>query len=1089
MVGILITSWDGYINNLFDLISSCKKSKSIVCCSFSSNQYLPDKSIQNLCNKFIISGYNQNKQIGELNNIQKGINELYKECDYILKLTGDDILSKPENINQLINILETNDIICPQWHSYCSTMIFFGKSIKLKEIWDKVELKGKQIEWHFTNIIQQNKYKYFLYRMNNETKDYGMWGDIIGYKRISNNLPPGKCQVNRYKFDCNQYKFNANIKKDTGNILEFHNYSEFGWEICSIIPNLRALSRKYDKTIVYSFKGMEYLYKDFAEWRWNESNDRLLNFEGKVYRPTEVEFRKYGVANSKYDILIHARGAKRKSGINYKQWKKVLENLKEYKVAFVGSKEDQIFDGYDDLRGIELEALCNFLAGSKCIVGCSSGVMHLASACGCNQVVWGDTKTRFWETLKTRYQKTWNPFHTRVEYIFDDLWQPESKKIIESVHKLINIPIITENPIVIKEEPIKVIKENKNENNSIKCLLTSSLRLGDVLSMTAAVRDLKKKYGNKYLIRVQTSNMDIWKNNPHLSNFDGVADIELNNLLGKVTGTKTSYLHITEIPKVRINELLHTELEHGNSYPDLYLTDEEKKKDFELPKNYWIINTSFEQGRNSDGSLKYGTKAWEDERFQEVVDKLPWITFVQTGIRSETYFSLKGNNVIDFVGKTNNLRDLFSLFYNCSGVICLVGGNMHMAGAFKKPAVIIAGSSEPVTFEKYPFHRYIHNIGALNCSGDNGCWKSSINSCLNIINGIPKCKDMITSDDVVKEVLSYYEGEKLEYPIMIKSKPKIFRLVANCQSWGGAEKSSVEIMKMAQERGYQVEYSSRKEPCLEFKQAVPFAKYTDYITDNCDIFVFYASDMVFDLHKEEFNIFKYIKAKRKIMAITYRLGKIGEVDWTKKWDGYIFLCSDLRNKLLERLPKAKTYILPPPVDLTEFYKIERNFNTPITLLRYSSQGDTKYNENVNEIIKNTKCSYKFMPAPSFIIKSDRVITYGYNQKETTEFLKEGTCGWYSLPNYPQKYLDNGSRVILEMLASGIPVIGDNWGGCKSRLNSDIGWLCNNKEDYINIINNLTIEQLTFMGVNARKYAKEHFKKEAWIALIMGEENA
>ena len=762
--------------------------------------------------------------------------------------------------------------------------------------------------------------------------------------------------------------------------------------------------------------------------------------------------------------------------MNYKRWKEVIELLKSYKIAFIGSKEDQYIEGYDDLRGIDLQQLMNYLAGAKVTIGCSSGVMHLASHCGCPQVVWAykADKTYYWESLEKRYKKTWNPFNTTVEYIETDNWQPEPQEIVDRIFKIIKV-------------------SNKPENKPIKLLLTSVRgRLGDVLTMTTGIRDLKEQYKNKYLIKTQTNSMDVWANNPYLDNYEGKPDIIIDSLLSLVTqSSKTNGLHLTQGTRLRLEEKLNIKIKQGECIPNLHLTKEEKNNTLGLQKPYWIINTDY-------GNQASETKRWSYSRFQEVVDRLPWITFIQTGLRQTNLFKLKGDNVIDFIDKTKNLRELFSLFYNCEGVVCLVSGNMHLAGAFRKPAVVIAGNNEPVTFEKYSFHRYLNSIGALKCSGDNGCWKCRINGCANTVNGIPKCKDMITSDDVVKAILSYYEGGRLSYPkeklekfnINLGAKPK-FRVICNAQSFGGAEQSSIEIMKMANERGYEVEYSSRKEPCSQFKNNVSFAKYTDYITDYCEILVFYASDMVFDLNKEEFEPFKYLRAKNKIMAITYRLGKIGEVDWTKKWDKYIFLCSDLENKFLKKFEnqdkvfKPKTYVLVPPVDLSKFLKVkyQHEDDNLIRLIRHSSQGDVKYNKNINEIIDAIWYDidiFKFMPAPSFLKEQTRVLTYKYNEMKVEEFLSQGNIFWYLLPN---GYLDNGSRCIVEAMASGLPVIADNWGGAKDRITEDTGWLCENKEDYIKIIKNLTIDEIKTKGKNAREYAKKNFRKEKWIELI------
>jgi hypothetical protein len=88
---------------------------------------------------------------------------------------------------------------------------------------------------------------------------------------------------------------------------------------------------------------------------------------------------------------------------------------------------------------IELEKLTNYISGSKVVIGQSSGVMHLATLCTTPIVVWGDRATYFSETLDKRYKVTWNPFGSRVEFIFDDFWRPEAFKVVDSVNTILEI--------------------------------------------------------------------------------------------------------------------------------------------------------------------------------------------------------------------------------------------------------------------------------------------------------------------------------------------------------------------------------------------------------------------------------------------------------------------------------------------------------------------------------------------------------------------------------------------------------------------------------------------------------------------------
>lgn len=213
-------------------------------------------------------------------------------------------------------------------------------------------------------------------------------------------------------------------------------YGELGWEVMSWAPFCRNEAKKYDKAIITSFPEMAPLYTDFAEFRSHGSDNRTLNYV-KRYRVKEGIFRKYGVPNNKYDILIHNRGVRRKSDINYRYFDKVTPLLKYFEVACIGGLKDNTIQGVEDRRGINLQELMDYMAGCKVVVGVSSGVMHLAAACGANIVTWADDRTYYNETLEKRYKETWNPFNVEVGFITVKDYQPNPKKIVEEIEKLI----------------------------------------------------------------------------------------------------------------------------------------------------------------------------------------------------------------------------------------------------------------------------------------------------------------------------------------------------------------------------------------------------------------------------------------------------------------------------------------------------------------------------------------------------------------------------------------------------------------------------------------------------------------------------
>jgi hypothetical protein len=129
--------------------------------------------------------------------------------------------------------------------------------------------------------------------------------------------------------------------------------------------------------------------------------------------------------------------------------------------------------------------------------------------------------------------------------------------------------------------------------------------------------------------------------------------------------------------------------------------------------------------------------------------------------------------------------------YNCQGVLSPVSLLMHLAAAVpvkagqprSRPCVVIAGGREPPHWTAYPHHQFIHNVGALSCCDDGGCWKSRTvrlgdgdskdepeELCLDVVGSLPRCMDLITAEEVVRRIETYFRGGAYEY---LASEPRI----------------------------------------------------------------------------------------------------------------------------------------------------------------------------------------------------------------------------------------------------------------------------------------------------------------------------
>jgi ADP-heptose:LPS heptosyltransferase len=638
-------------------------------------------------------------------------------------------------------------------------------------------------------------------------------------------------------------------------------------------------------------------------------------------------------------------------------------------------------------------------------------------------------------------------------------------------------------------------------DNPIKIKLNNHQAPGDTLMMTCAVRDLKKAYP-RYKIKVSSTAPRLWDNNPYLSSFD---EPDLDLKVGPKIATqssKSSGLHFANAFRVCLESILNIRIPQGPIKPDLHLSAWEREREPIIKGQYWLVTAG--------GKPDFSAKIWPFDRWQAVIDKLPHLNFVQIGEAKHGHNRLQGDNVIDFIGKTEDrdtgLRDLLNLFYHCEGSLGLVSLQMHLAAAFDKPCVVVAGAREPSQWESYPYHRYLSTQGTIRCEKGAGfqqvptlndsCWRAKLEACTNHVKqsdgtGIPKCIDMISVEDVVSNISMYYDGGRLISPetkaVYITKKKPVFKMICNAHAYIGGERSCVSIMQGMRKEGYAIELIPTKNICPEFRRALGGGiKVTNDISGHCDILVFYTNDRVWEFHTDTYKIMNELNAVKKYMVLNFRLGKAGQVPWTKDWDGYFFLNNDLRDKLIQRIPDASTVVLAPPVDLTPFLGVKPKYNQTLHMLRHSSQGDSKYPKNLTDIVRHmTKVhpniKFDFMPAPSFLDRGiPGVHAHPVNGIPVPDFLSTGNCFWYMLP---EGYGDMGPRVIVEAMAAGLPVVADNRDGAKDRVTEDTGWLCNSVEEYYAIIEGLNHKVLKEKGEAAKERASKVFDPGNWIKAI------
>lgn len=261
----------------------------------------------------------------------------------------------------------------------------------------------------------------------------------------------------------------------------------------------------------------------------------------------------------------------------------------------------------------------------------------------------------------------------------------------------------------------------------LKLLLRNNQCPGDVLMLTAAVRDLYRAHHSEFQLAVDTPFPELWENNPYiisrgmLGKPDRVIECEYP-LINRANHRPFHFIHgfVEDLERK-----LQLRIPIGDFCGDIHLSQQETVAPPPCgvsDVSYWVMVAG--------GKEDITTKWWNPESYQAVVDHF-WgkIRFVQCGACGDVHFPLR--NVLNLVGKTA-LRDFIRLIYHASGVVCPVTFAMHVAAAvpmrperqFLKPCVVIAGGREPPHWEMYPSHQFLHTIGALDCCAAGGCWKS-----------------------------------------------------------------------------------------------------------------------------------------------------------------------------------------------------------------------------------------------------------------------------------------------------------------------------------------------------------------------------
>lgn len=315
-----------------------------------------------------------------------------------------------------------------------------------------------------------------------------------------------------------------------------------------------------------------------------------------------------------------------------------------------------------------------------------------------------------------------------------------------------------------------------------KIILQNHQSPGDLLMLTATVRDLHLSHPGKYITDVRTPFPALWENNPYITplneNDSDVRVIEMNYPI--IHESNEGAYHFIHGFTLDLEKNLGIKIKVHKFWGDIYFSNEEKSWISMIHEHFTGENTPFWL-ICTGGKTDYTAKHWIPEYAQEVVDHFrDKIQFVQFGAEGPGHIHPPLKGVINLIGKTD-LRMFMRLMYHADGVVCPITFAMHLAaatpakdgGPARKPCVVTAGGREPSNFTFYTNHQFLHANGALNCCDNGGCWKSRTvpvkdgdnhknnELCENpaMFNGrvVQRCmRDCVKPIDVIRAIEKYY---------------------------------------------------------------------------------------------------------------------------------------------------------------------------------------------------------------------------------------------------------------------------------------------------------------------------------------------
>lgn len=438
---------------------------------------------------------------------------------------------------------------------------------------------------------------------------------------------------------------------------------------------------------------------------------------------------------------------------------------------------------------------------------------------------------------------------------------------------------------------------------------------------------------------------------------------------------------------------------------DLHLSEKEKSynliQDIYGLDKYWLIAPG--------GKRDCTAKIWDWRKFQDVIDHFEGkIKFVVMG-RSDLLVE-KLQNVIDLTDKFNkDIRGVISLVYHADGCVSGPSALLHLAAAMpprfdkeRKPCVAIFGGREPTTWSWYCNYQILHTNGAFHCCDNGGCWKARTiplpkdpehneNLCDHtvMIDGrtIQACMYSITSQDVIRAIEKYYDGDLYTYlkdsvkeeekeedgiiefgsskpvevkdvvidTIQTKHNGKTINLLGNLNSSGGGEQSLCKIAKMLMHAGWTVNLYPWSTVHNNYKNLglnIMDVSFKEGMLDKMEKglpLLFYANDCTHDFAKTAQPLVE--KCSSLIIGINFCNSPLPKTDWlakSSKLKAIIFQNEEKKQDFEYRsigFNRVKLIVLYGAIELDSFLEVcinKRKDDEQLVILKSAVSDYRKY---------------------------------------------------------------------------------------------------------------------------------------------------